>query len=63
MRLEIEAQEMCLGQIARTLIHPEITEGRGNCEICRYDPANNSNCAVYRDNANRVPARFFYVRE
>ncbi|MDP3027232.1 MAG: hypothetical protein Q8N63_05980 [Nanoarchaeota archaeon] len=61
MRLEIEAQERCLGQVTKTQIHPEITEGRGNCAICRYDPINNINCAVYRDKANRVPVKFLDV--
>jgi len=61
MRLEIEDQKRCLGQIARTQIHPEIIEGRGNCATCKYDPINNPNCAAYQIKENRVPVRFFEV--
>ena len=57
MRLEIEAEERCLGQVVRTFVHPEITEGRGDCEICKYDPINNTGCAAYTP---RV-VRFFDV--
>jgi hypothetical protein len=63
MKLKIESQERCLGQITRVQLHPEIVSGRGNCEICNYDFVNNSNCAAYRIKESRVYVRIFEIVE
>jgi len=55
MKFEIEAEERCLGQIIRTQIKPEIKWGKGNCEICNYDPKNNLKCRAYKP----IVIRFF----
>jgi hypothetical protein len=47
MPLAVTLEKKCLGQITRTQIRPEITQGRGNCKECNHYPSRNVQCTAY----------------